>query len=53
MFEAYKVDGELNVAAFFDIATPSQVSGTPPPPALTPRHPGDAQRESGLKNAGI
>lgn len=25
VFEAYMVDGELNVAAFFDIATPSQV----------------------------
>lgn len=26
VFEAYMVEGELNVAAFFDIATPSQVS---------------------------
>eukprot|EP00752_Nemacystus_decipiens_P009618 g8594.t2 len=25
VFEAYMVDGELNVAAFFDIATPSQI----------------------------
>lgn len=25
IFEAYKIDGELNVAAFFDIATPCQV----------------------------
>ncbi|CAN0345617.1 unnamed protein product, partial [Laminaria digitata] len=28
VFEAYKVNGELNVAAFFDIATPSQVRAT-------------------------
>lgn len=30
VFEAYMVDGKMNVAAFFDIATPTQVSATPP-----------------------
>ncbi|CBJ33016.1 PhyA2 [Ectocarpus siliculosus] len=51
VFEAYMVDGELNVAAFFDIATPSQIreltdlSPSNPPGRVAITIPGCSQGE--------